>query len=51
MDEYELEQERQYIEHQMAKSEDEAELEELSEKLDEVNDLLEEIANPNLDDY
>lgn len=51
MDEYELEQERQWLELAIKKSDNDAEIEELSEKLDEVNDRLEEIANPNLDDY
>lgn len=51
MDEYELELERQWLELAIKKSNNDAEIEELSEKLDEVNDRLEEIANPNLDDY
>lgn len=51
MDEYELELERQWLELAIKKSDNDTEIEELSEKLDEVNDRLEEIANPNLDDY
>lgn len=51
MSEYELENERQWLELAIKKSDNDAEIEELSEKLDEVNDRLEEIANPNLDDF
>ena len=51
MSEFELEQQRDYLEYRMTKSEDEAELEALSEKLDEVNDLLDDLVHPNWDDY
>lgn len=51
MDEHELQCEHDYLVRQIEKCDDDAEIERLSERLDEVDDRLDEIANPNLDDY